>query len=151
MGISLYLVWKDGLKKKQVQLAVILFGVQLSLNAIWSILFFGLNWILIAFIEILLLLGFIIATKIQFWKINKTAAYLLIPYVLWVAFASVLNFSLWLLNKWDSGAYTQNTWTRRAWLRAGEKVCWPEKYYREKQSATKIIRSWIVSENNQRQ
>jgi len=94
MGVSLYLVWTKRADKK----AFTAFGVQLSLNALWSVLFFGMQMPLYAFIEIVLLWIAILATIIYFYRINKTAAYLLIPYILWVSFASVLNFSLYILN-----------------------------------------------------
>jgi tryptophan-rich sensory protein len=94
MGISLYLVWS----KKKNKTAFIAFGMQLFLNALWSIIFFGLKNPLIAFIEIILLWAAIIYTILVFYKIEKKAAYLLIPYILWVSFASVLNFYIFYLN-----------------------------------------------------
>ncbi len=94
MGISLYLVWTTKFDRK----AFTVFGIQLFLNALWSVLFFGLRNPLLAFIEIILLWIAIIATIILFYRINKKAAYLLIPYILWVSFAAILNLSLYLLN-----------------------------------------------------
>ena len=94
MGISLYLVWI----KKSDKNAFILFGTQLVLNALWSILFFGLNAPLYAFIEIILLWGFIFATIFYFYKIDKVSAYLLLPYILWVSFAAILNLAIFILN-----------------------------------------------------
>ncbi len=94
MGISLYLVWI----KKYDKSAFILFGIQLVLNALWSILFFGIKSPLYAFIEIIFLWVAILLTIIYFYKINKTSAYLLIPYILWVSFASVLNLAILILN-----------------------------------------------------
>ncbi len=96
MGIALYLVWVDKSKKKK--LAFIAFGTQMFLNALWSVLFFGLQKPLFAFVEIILLWSSILITIIYFYRINKNAAYLLIPYILWVSFAAVLNFSLFILN-----------------------------------------------------
>jgi tryptophan-rich sensory protein len=96
MGIALYLVWIDKAKNKEK--AYWLFGIQLGLNALWSILFFGLKNPLFAFIEIILLWIAILMTIIYFYKINKKTIYLLLPYILWVSFASVLNFSLMILN-----------------------------------------------------
>lgn len=98
MGISLYLVWNKGLKDKTSKTGLILFGIQLILNFLWSVLFFGLKSPLIAFIEIILLWFFILLTMIYFYKISKLSSYLLIPYILWVSFASVLNFSIYYLN-----------------------------------------------------
>ncbi len=99
MGISAALVWQQGIEKKEVKQALILFGIQLVLNFFWSFIFFKYHLLLFAFIEIITLLTFIILTTIHFYKIHKTAGLLMIPYILWVSFASVLNFSLWWLNK----------------------------------------------------
>ena len=98
MGISLYLILKRGIKDKGVRLGIGLFGVQLFLNALWSILFFGLQNPFIAFIEIIALWIFILLTIIQFWRIEKRAAYMLLPYILWVTVASTLNYYIWVLN-----------------------------------------------------
>ncbi len=98
MGISLYLVWEKGLEKKEVKLAVSVFGVQLALNILWSFLFFGLQNPFLAFIEIVLLWIAILATTILFYGISKKAGLLLIPYLLWVSFAAFLNYSIWILN-----------------------------------------------------
>jgi benzodiazapine receptor len=96
MGISLYLVWSRGFKKNKD--AITWFFVQLILNTLWSILFFGLKSPLSAFIEIILLWIAILVTLIKFHKISKNSAYLLIPYLAWVSFAAVLNFSIFYLN-----------------------------------------------------
>ena len=98
MGISLYFIWEAGLKKKNVKLPLLFFGVQLILNIFWSVFFFGLQNPLLAFIEIVILWIFILLTIISFSKVSRTAAYLLIPYILWVSFAAALNFSIFLLN-----------------------------------------------------
>lgn len=97
MGISFYLILqspKNELRKK----VIIVFCVQLFLNFWWSFLFFKFQLLGIAFIEILMIWLSIIAMIILFLKINKTASYLQIPYLLWVSFASVLNGAIWLLN-----------------------------------------------------
>ncbi|MBW2982139.1 tryptophan-rich sensory protein [Candidatus Woesearchaeota archaeon] len=94
MGISLYLVWIKRYDKK----AFTVFGIQLFLNALWSVLFFGLQNPLFAFIEIIFLWAAILITIIYFYRINKISAYLFIPYILWVSFAAVLNISIVLLN-----------------------------------------------------
>ena len=96
MGISLYLVWSKGFKKHKT--AIYIFGIQLILNSLWSILFFGLKSPLFAFIEIIFLWAAILLSIIKFYKISKPAAYLLIPYILWVSFAAVLNLAIVLLN-----------------------------------------------------
>ncbi|MFH1358569.1 MAG: TspO/MBR family protein [archaeon] len=97
MGISLYLVWVSPSSKIKL-IALILFGIQFLFNVVWSYLFFGINKPLWSFVEILFLLGFIFATMFYFFKIDKNAGYLLIPYFLWVSFASFLNYSIWKLN-----------------------------------------------------
>lgn len=94
MGISLYLVWI----KKFDKTAFTFFGIQLFLNALWSILFFGLKSPLFAFIEIIFLWAAILITIFYFYKINKISAYLFIPYILWVGFAAILNVSIIVLN-----------------------------------------------------
>ncbi len=96
MGLSLYLIWVNHSKSKQKVL--LFFFVQLLLNAIWSPIFFGLQSPLGGLIVIIPLWVFIGLTIIYSHKISKTAAALLAPYLLWVSFASVLNFSIWQLN-----------------------------------------------------
>jgi translocator protein len=96
IGISLFLVWQEKGKEKKVALSI--FFVHLFLNALWSILFFGLHSPSLAFFEILLLLATLLVVMRQFWRIRPLAAYLLIPYLLWVSFAAFLNFALWRLN-----------------------------------------------------
>jgi tryptophan-rich sensory protein len=98
MGVALFLVWKKGIKSKEVKMAVKVFGLQLILNVLWSIIFFGLHNPAWAFGEIVILWLAILWTIVTFYKISKPASYLLIPYILWVSFASYLNLSLWLLN-----------------------------------------------------
>lgn len=96
MGISLYIVWQQQSKTKNK--AYLLFYSQLVLNALWSIIFFGYHNLLLAFIEIIILWIVILWTIIEFHRISKTAAYLLIPYLGWVTFASILTYSVWRLN-----------------------------------------------------
>ena len=98
MGIALYLVWVTPSSKVRT-VALVLFGIQFVFNILWSYLFFGTNNPLWSLIEIFVLLAFIVATGIYFYIVNRFAGYLLIPYFLWVAFASFLNYSLWTLNK----------------------------------------------------
>jgi benzodiazapine receptor len=98
MGIALYIVWNKGFKIKNSKKAVGVFGVQLGLNTIWSIIFFGLNNIKLAFAEIIFLWIAILLSIIYFYRIDKKAAYLLVPYLLWVSFAAVLNFYFMILN-----------------------------------------------------
>lgn len=98
MGVALFLIIKDGFKRPGVKAAAMIFGAQLLLNIFWSVLFFGLKSPGGAMIEIFVLWIFILLTIIKFYKISKAAAYLLIPYILWVSFAAVLNFWIWQLN-----------------------------------------------------
>ncbi|KAF2334460.1 TspO/MBR family protein [Flavobacterium daemonense] len=100
MAIAAGLVW-DKIKEQneEVKKALLFFIIQLTLNAIWSYLFFGLKNPFLALIEIALLWLMIYETYLKFIKINKTAGYLLIPYLIWVAFAAILNASIWWLNK----------------------------------------------------
>lgn len=98
MGVSLYLVWQKGLKNKKVKDAITIFAIQIVLNSFWSIIFFGLRLPFIAFIEIVVLWIAIVFTILKFYKISRNAAYLLVPYILWVSFAAILNYNIWILN-----------------------------------------------------
>jgi tryptophan-rich sensory protein len=100
MGIAAGLVWdKISTEKELVKKGLLFFGVQLALNALWSYLFFGFNNILLASIEIVLLLLIIYETYLIFKKIDKKASYMLIPYMLWVGFASILTITIYFLNR----------------------------------------------------
>jgi len=94
MGISLYLVWLKRITAK----IVIIFAVQLVLNVLWSIIFFTWHQPGIAFFELLALWFAILYTIVNFYRVSKSAAYLLLPYLLWVTFAGLLNYLLWTLN-----------------------------------------------------
>ena len=98
MGISAFLIWRQKLDKKEIRFALLIFIFQLALNLFWSFIFFGLENPGIALTEIISLWFAILATIIAFYQINKVAAYLLIPYILWVSFAAFLNYSIWNLN-----------------------------------------------------
>ena len=98
MGIALYLVWKSEADKAIKQTALILFAVQLTLNFLWSFIFFYAKQPGWAFLDIVLLWIMILLTIIWFAKISSTAAWLLVPYILWVSFASLLNFYIWQHN-----------------------------------------------------
>ena len=98
MGISLFLVWQKGWEDKRVKTAIYIFAGQLVLNALWSVAFFGLKSPLLGLIEIIILWIAILATILSFMKLSRTAAYLLMPYILWVSFATIVNFSIWRLN-----------------------------------------------------
>lgn len=100
MGISAGLIWdKLDENKELVKKGLFFFGVQLGLNAMWSYLFFGLNNLLLASLEIVLLLLIIYENFLIFKKIDKKASYLLIPYMLWVAFATLLTVTIYFLNR----------------------------------------------------
>lgn len=100
MGVAAALVW-DRMEsdKEAVKRALLIFAIQLALNALWSYLFFGLHNPMLAGIEIVLFWLLIYETYIHFSKINKIAGYLILPYLAWVSFATVLNASIWWLNR----------------------------------------------------
>lgn len=98
MGISIYLIWKQGLQKKKIKTAVKLFLIQLTLNFIWSPIFFGLKSPELGLIVIIPMWIFIILTIRRFYPLSKVASYLLLPYLLWVSFATILNASIAILN-----------------------------------------------------
>lgn len=97
MGISLYLVWTSKASKGKTT-AYIAFAAQLVLNTVWSLVFFGLHSPELGILVILLLVGAIVATIITFYRFSKPAAYLLMPYLLWVCFAAYLTIGVALLN-----------------------------------------------------
>lgn len=108
MGISAFLIWssytkatedkKKGLERKDVKIALGIFIGQLVLNTFWSIIFFGLHSPVGAFFELIVLWFAILIMIISFYKISRPAAWLLLPYILWVSFAGYLNYSIWQLN-----------------------------------------------------
>jgi benzodiazapine receptor len=98
MGVSLWLVVKDGTNGSDVHLAAGLFAAQLTLNLAWSILFFGMHLVTAAFVESIILVILIVATALAFQRINPTAGWLLVPYLCWTGFASILTGTIWLLN-----------------------------------------------------
>jgi len=99
MGYSAYLINEKRLKKKGVKEALRIFVIQLFLNGVWTPVFFGAKELFVALIVIAVLWIYILKTILKFYKIEKLASYLLIPYLLWVSFATLLNFSIWYLNK----------------------------------------------------
>jgi benzodiazapine receptor len=98
MGIAAWLVYESGLKGTKVRRPLAIFVAQLVLNVLWSIMFFGIHHILGGFVIIVALWILIAATIKLFWPVSKTAAVLLVPYLLWVGFATVLNAALYVLN-----------------------------------------------------
>jgi len=98
MGISLFLIWRQGYHHPQVKIALAIFGVQLILNTFWSIAFFGFRSLLAGLIVILFLWIAIAVTIITFLPLSKPAGLLLIPYILWVSLAAALNAAIVMLN-----------------------------------------------------
>lgn len=99
IGIAGGIIWNKKNKNHLVKKALLFYSIQLILNLLWSFLFFGLKNPLIALIEIILLFLITYETYLLFGKINKTAGYLFIPYLLWISFAMLLNASIWWLNR----------------------------------------------------
>lgn len=99
MGVSLYLIAQHGWKKPKVRTALSYFGLQLVLNLLWSISFFGLRSPVLGLINIVLLWLAILLTIKKFNPLSKTASYMLVPYLAWVSFATLLNAAIWWLNR----------------------------------------------------
>ena len=99
MGLAAAIVWQKSLGNPRVRTALVIFLVQLILNMIWSVLFFGLRSPLYGLVDILFLWAMILVTIAQFSKVSIPAAALLIPYILWVTFATGLNLGIFLLNR----------------------------------------------------
>ncbi|HOZ69592.1 MAG TPA: tryptophan-rich sensory protein [Chitinophagaceae bacterium] len=98
MGIALWVVWKEDTSRELKMIAFILFAAQLLLNFFWSFIFFKLEQPGWAFAEIVVLWLAILATIFAFGQVNKAAAWLLVPYIAWVSFAGILNYTIWRLN-----------------------------------------------------
>ncbi|MBL0052570.1 MAG: tryptophan-rich sensory protein [Bacteroidetes bacterium] len=99
MAISLYIIWTKIKIQPQKNNALILFGIQLTLNFLWSIIFFRFHSPLIALLDIVLLFVAIFITILNFSRYSKLAAWLMVPYFAWVTFATILNFSIWYFNR----------------------------------------------------
>jgi len=99
MGVAAFLVWRKGLENRKARIALILFLIQLVVNALWSVVFFGLESPFFGLIIISILWASILATVITFFRISRVASALMWPYLLWVSYAAVLNASIWLLNR----------------------------------------------------
>jgi len=97
MGFSAWLVWREQTKHFK-RAALALFLIQLGFNALWSWLFFSWHLGALAFADVLMLLALILATLMSFWRIRPLAGALLLPYLLWVSFATALNYAVWQLN-----------------------------------------------------
>jgi tryptophan-rich sensory protein len=98
MGIAAYLVWRNGLNQREVRIALSLFVAQLILNALWSAMFFGFRSPLAGLVDISALWVLIVLTIFYFLRVSTTAGLLLVPYIVWVSFAAVLNYYLWAMN-----------------------------------------------------
>ncbi len=99
MGISSYLIYTADAPEEEISEALGIYGYQLFVNFWWSIFFFNLRWYLFSFIWLLLLWGLILLMLLRFYCISKPAAYLNIPYLMWVTFAGYLNVGIWWLNR----------------------------------------------------
>jgi translocator protein len=98
MGISLFLIWREIPRNLPLRVALYFFAAQLIVNVLWSAAFFGMQSPISGLAVIAFLWIFILITIIKFWPINRTAALLLVPYIVWVSIAAYLNFSIWKLN-----------------------------------------------------
>ncbi len=98
MGYASYRIYTSGASEHSVRRALILYGIQLFLNFLWPIFFFGFHWYLAAFVLLLVLWGFVFWTMGTFSAIDKTAGYLLVPYLIWLSFAAYLNLGVVFLN-----------------------------------------------------
>ncbi len=99
MGVALFFVWKSDVREALKKTAITLFAVQLVLNFLWSFIFFNQQQPGWALVEIVMMWIAILLTIFAFAKIDKTAAWLLVPYISWVSFATILNYTIWQLNK----------------------------------------------------
>ena len=98
MGIALFLVWKSDSSDILKKTAIALFAIQLILNFFWSFIFFNQHQIGWALVEIIAMWIFILLTIFAFGNVSKLAAWLLVPYISWVSFATILNYTIWKLN-----------------------------------------------------
>ena len=99
MGISAYIISISNAEPIEKAKSLTIYTYQLAVNFLWPILFFNFQWYVFSFLWILLLILLVFLMIKSFYKINKTAAYLNIPYLLWLMFAAYLNFSIWFLNR----------------------------------------------------
>ena len=98
MGISSYLILTSGAEKEEVQNTLSIYAYQLTVNFLWPTFFFNFRWFFFSFLWLLLLIFLVAAMIREFYKISKPAAYLNIPYLIWLLFAGYLNFTIWWLN-----------------------------------------------------
>lgn len=98
MGVALFLVWREGVNREDVRIALVVFAAQLILNVLWSVIFFGFHSLLGGLLTVIILWIAILANIIVFYRVSKPAGLLLVPYIVWVSIASYLNYSVYLLN-----------------------------------------------------
>jgi benzodiazapine receptor len=98
MAIAAFLVWRRGLNQEGVKSALLIFVIQLVLNALWSVVFFGFKSPIAGIVVIVVLWVAILFTILKFFRLSVVAGSLLIPYILWVSFATALNIAIWMLN-----------------------------------------------------
>ena len=98
MGISAFIIWRQEINKERVREALIVFLIQLILNSLWSVVFFGIKSPLYGVVVIIVLWIAILFTILKFFKLSTVAVGILLPYILWVSFAAVLNISIWISN-----------------------------------------------------
>ena len=99
MALAFYRIIIKGKQGENINKSVIYFIIQLTLNFLWAIIFFRFKLYGFAFLELLILLVFILLSIFEFYKLDKIAAYLMIPYAIWVSFAGILNCAIWILNR----------------------------------------------------
>ncbi|UCC99693.1 MAG: tryptophan-rich sensory protein [Phycisphaerales bacterium] len=97
MGVSAWLVWRQRFRTS-VSLPLGFYIVQLAVNGLWSWIFFGSQRIGLALIDLTVLVIVVAITAAMFWRVNRRAGYMLLPYLLWISFAAVLNFQIWQMN-----------------------------------------------------
>jgi len=98
MGISAFLIWRRGMDNRRVKIALVIFLVQLVLNALWSVVFFGFESPLLGVVVIVILWIGILFTILRFFRLSTSAGWLLLPYIGWVTFAAILNIYIFILN-----------------------------------------------------
>ena len=98
MGISSYLILTSGANENQIYKAMTLYGYQLAVNFLWPTFFFNFQWYLFSFFWLVLLWVLVLLMILRFWRIDKRAVYLNIPYLVWLTFAGYLNLGIWWLN-----------------------------------------------------
>jgi len=98
MGVAAFLIWRQGFSKEGVKSAMVIFLVQLVINALWSVAFFGLKSPIAGVVVIVILWIAILVNILKFFRLSAVAGSLLIPYILWVSFATALNIAIWMLN-----------------------------------------------------